>query len=523
LTTAELIPVLVGLKFRIVRSGGRFTNVLLGLAVLGTFAAVLVAGSFVLFLRNVPERADIIVPVLTAIGIAWFGVPVVLGGGEGTLHAGKLTVYPIETKKLVIGLMAAAFVGVPALATGLLAFTTISHARSATTFILLLVSIVVFAATAVLSGRTSIAIMSGLLRGRRTKELAGALAATLGVSLGVIGPFATEYSDGLVGDRLAGVRGVAPYIPWGWPAEAIGRASLGDVRGALFFLVLALVFAAGLWTVWSRIMERMLTDRAFNDEQDVGVGLIPRWMTVFGSGPIVAVWARSLRQLRRDPREFMEIAGFLPMIIIFTLPSIEGLRQGEPVAVLGSGSVGLALGITSLNMFGADARSFGVDALASTNIRHVLVGKVMARLTLGVPLILVLACSFAAIADGWAYVFPSLGIGLTSLLSMAGVGMFVSTRFPFALPDTLTLGGRGSNGCATGVIRLGALLTAMVAAAPGVAITVVVTLFVSPGAGNVAALFAVFFGLFVFWGASRISGRWATNHIPEVFQLLSAA
>lgn len=523
MTTRELIPLLVGLKFRIVRSGGRFANVLLVLAMLGVFFAVMVAGAYVLFLRTSPDRADIIVPVLTAIGIAWFGVPVVMGGGEGTLHAGKLTIYPIETRKLVIGLLAAAFVGVPALATGLLALTTISHARSVSTFILLSLSIVLFSATAVLSGRTSIAVMSGLLRGRRTKELAGALAATLGVSIGVVGPFATEYSDGLIGDRLEALRGIAPFVPWGWSAEAIGRASMGDIRGAVFFVVLALLFACGLWTVWSRIMENMMTNREFTDDQEVGVGLIPKWMSVFGSGPIVAVWARSLRQLRRDPREFMEIAGFMPMMIIFTLPSIEGLRQGEPLAVLGSGSVGLALGITTLNMFGADSRSFGVDALAAVDIRHVLIGKVMARLTLGVPLILGLACIFAAIADGWAYVIPSLGVGLTSLFSMAGIGMFVSTRFPFALPETLTLGGRGTNGCATGVIRLGALLTAMAAAGPGVAITIVATLFISPAAGTVAAVFAVLFGLFVFWGAARISGRWATNHIPEVFQLLSSA
>lgn len=49
-------------------------------------------------------------------------------------------------------------------------------------------------------------------------------------------------------------------------------------------------------------------------------GLIPRALAPFGRSHTVAATARALHQLRRDPTEFLETAGFLPLVLISGLP-----------------------------------------------------------------------------------------------------------------------------------------------------------------------------------------------------------
>ena len=196
------------------------------------------------------------------------------------------------------------------------------------------------------------------------------------------------------------------------------------------------MLAVVLGELWRRLMLQILTTRpAASEATSIDGGLVPRILQPLGRSPVVAAASRSLRQLRRDPREFLEMVAFLPLVFITALPAVEAIRDGEPAVVLSTAGIGVGLGMTTLNMFGADGRSFGVDALALGDITPVIFGKAISRILVGLPLVLLAAIVLAAITNGWAFLLPGISIAITAMLAMAAVGMYVSVRFAFPLPE----------------------------------------------------------------------------------------
>ncbi|MGI9606133.1 MAG: hypothetical protein ACR2P0_08345 [Acidimicrobiales bacterium] len=514
---------MVRLKWRLVRTRrSHSTLVLVAVIAVTAMGSLLAFGaSIALSLRDDASTAAML--GLTAVGLAWLLVTIVLNGGEATLDPTRFALLPIPVRHLVVGLLAASFLGAPAVVTAVAVLSFTLQATSISSALVLVLGAVLVWCGAVMSGRVALMAMTGLLRGRRTQEIAGGLALLVGITVGSAAPILSDRSEVFSEERLVSARSILRLLPWGWGPEAMARSMNGDVAGALPFLFAAAGFAFVLVRSWAALVERLLSTRTAAVASDVERSLTPRWMMAFGRSPVVAVWARSWRQLRRDPREFLEVAGFVPMMVIFALPGLDAIRDGDDRAVLSSASIGIALGLTSLNMFGADGRSFGVDALAASSMRSVLVGKALARLTVGIPVILALASVLAAFTDGWHFVIPSLAIGLTGLLAMTAVGMFVSTRFPFPLPKDMSLtAGQGLEGCVTGLIRMGALVGAMAVAAPGVGATTLVAVKVGAPAATSVGLASIAYGLGLFWVSSRRSGDWTMQHVPEVMTRLSA-
>lgn len=478
----------------------------------------------VVWQRSEPAAATLLMVVLAFVAMGWLVLTIVGGGGESLLDPTLFSIYPISERKLVAGFLAAAFVGVPAMLTAAAALATVSHASSLAGGVVVGLAAIVFTVSSVLTGRVGITSMSGMLRGRRTRELATWAAVILGSSVGLIGPIAGEFDFlSFDGSTMEPVRRIVRFLPWGWAPESIALAIEGRIGLALVFLVLAIGFAGGLARTWVLLLQRIMTSRGVAPQVEISDRLIPRWMQPFGSSPTVAVWARSLRQLRRDPRELLEVAAFMPAVVIFAVPGLEALRDGDERAVLSSASIGLAVGITSLNMFGADGRSFGVDALASRTLREVLIGKALARMSLGVPLVLLVATIMCAVSGSWRFLVPALAIALTALGAMSGVGIYVSARSPFPLPEKVTMGGGQNQGCVSAIVRVVAMFVAMLVAAPGVGVTTAVSLLVGPLVGSFVGIASVVYGFAIFWWSAGTTGTWADRHVPEMFQELAAA
>ena len=106
---------------------------------------------------------------------------------------------------------------------------------------------------------------------------------------------------------------------------------------------------------------------------------------------------------------------------------------------------------------------------------------------------------------------------------MTAVGLVVSTRFPFALPEGMSIAsGQGIDGCATGLIRMLALFVAMAASAPGVAATTLVALTGTPSAASAVGVISVVYGWILFRISVRHAGGWVNEHIPEIYGHLDA-
>ena len=158
------------------------------------------------------------------------------------------------------------------------------------------------------------------------------------------------------------------------------------------------------------------------------------------------------------------------------------------------------------------------------DVTPVLFGKAISRILIGLPLVFLAAIVLAAVSNGWAFLFPGIAIAITALLAMASVGMYVSVRFAFPLPERANAAGAGNaGGCAVGIIRGVSIAVAVLFAAVGTVPVGLVSVFVSPLLGSVAAVLSLVYGLGLFYFVGRHAGRRATMSTPELYQTLSAA
>ena len=525
LTTTELVRILIKMKTRLAFGGKANWQSVVGLIglLIGVVATVVVAWR-VVQTRTAVDSSTQLMLMLTGISLAWVILSVIAGSGEAVLDPGKFAIYPVSVRQLITAFFAAAFVGVLAPGTAVVALSAVTHAPSFGAAVLIVIAALVVLAVSVLSGRLGIAMMSSLVRGRGTRELAGIVVALVAGFAGLAPQFVFQVADEFREPERELARSILRWVPWGWGPEAIASAAEGRLGRALFLTVLAGALAAVIAGSWVRLMEQILTTRpAASEATSIEGGLVPKMLQPLGRSPMVAVTARTLRQLRRDPREFLEVAAFLPVVFISAVPALDAIRERDPQVVLASAGIGVALGITSLNMFGADARSFGVDVFASGDVTPVVFGKAAARVILGMPFVLIAGVGLAAITGGWQFLLPGIFISLTALLTMTAVGMQSSVRFAFPLPEKATVGGgsSGASGCVTGIIRMMGLLIAFAVAAIGTAPVVFVSVRVSPLAGAAVGVVALAYGLVVFWFLGRWAGKRATATAPELFQTLS--
>ncbi len=526
LTTTELTGILVRIKARLAfgRQAGK-ASLLNGIGavvgVVGTIGAVV----FIVGTGGAQDTAVQIMLVLTAVSVAWATFSIAVGSGEAVLDPGKFAIFPVSSRQLTIAFLIAAFVGVLAPGTAIAALATVVHAPSLFAAVVIVVGAVSTTLVCVLSGRLGLALMSSLVRRRGAREFAAVLAGGIGVVAGLVPQFAIALADEITLERRAFAREILRWFPWGWGPEGIASAIEGRILRAAIFVALSGALAVVFGEMWRRLMAQILTTRpAATEATAIDGGLVPKVLQPLGRSPVIAAASRSLRQLRRDPREFLEMVAFLPLVFITALPAVEAIRDGEPAVVLSTVGIGAGLGMTTLNMFGADGRSFGVDALALGDVTPVLFGKAISRILIGLPLVFLAAIVLAAVSNGWAFLFPGIAIAITALLAMASVGMYVSVRFAFPLPERANAAGAGNaGGCAVGIIRGVSIAVAVLFAAVGTVPVGLVSVFVSPLLGSVAAVLSLVYGLGLFYFVGRHAGRRATMSTPELYQTLSAA
>lgn len=511
---------MAGLKFRLIRHTPQaLIGMILGSALGGLLGFGAVSG--VLALQDYEARGTVLAVAGAAALVMWLIGPIVLGGGELILDLKVLALYPFDLRTLLGGLLLAAFVGVPFVVTAAVALSTVTHGRGPLTITVLVWAGLQFAVTAVLAGRVSVGLV-GLLTTSRFRSVAGAITVLFAITFGVTAQAAPFVARLFTIERLDTVHDVVRWLPIGWSSEAVAQASLGRPVPAIGFAILGLTVPACLLLIWRWIVIRLLAGRGAQTKPRPARPLVGPAADHLLSPTTAAAWAKSVRALRRDPREWTEIAAFLPLVLAFTLPNLIEFRDGDPRLILAS-FVAAASGATmvSTNLFGADGPRFTTDAIPGADMWSVLVGKLLARLPLVGAVVIVGTIVLAWLLDGWRYVPVALVLQVQSLLVGAMAGVFVSIRAPVPLPDKV--GGLNTNnaGCITPLFQVGALAVAdimsLVAAGPAV----VLALFGHPWLAVVAAMTT----LAVCWWAVRARVRFEADHarsrIPELVTALT--
>ena len=247
---------LVQLKLRLLRNALRSSTQAKVSFIISTIFAVLVAvGTFagLAALRGHSAAVDLTTVVFTLFAFGWLILPLLAFGLDGTLDPATLALYPLRTRPLAVGLLAASATGAWPLANviGLLG-VTVGLARGGLGLFVALLAVLLEVLFCITLARFVTAALAGLLRSRRGKDFAAFLIIPIFALYEVFTQLVPKLTaEGkLTPASFAGIDTWMRWIPPGLAAHAIQDASNGHPGTALLRLALLAAVIVVLGRLW---------------------------------------------------------------------------------------------------------------------------------------------------------------------------------------------------------------------------------------------------------------------------------
>ncbi|MEV6526043.1 ABC transporter permease [Longispora sp. NPDC051575] len=468
------IGVFVRLKLRILRNGfqgkpGRVVALVFSLF----FGVLLAAGGFALFasMGAIPEEYGygIVALLGSFLVIGWIVMPVAMFGVDETLDPARFALLPIPKRRLMAGLLASAFLGVPAIATliataGLVVAGFVKGGPVAG--VAAAVGVVLGVGTCVVGSRAVTSGFAAALRSRRSRDLA-LIGITL--SLTLIGPMISLSTSAMAqgdaesvknGMRIIGYSPLAaPFTAW--YDLATGSALLGLAKLAGTAIVLALL---ARW--WSNSLESAMVGAASGGAQarkDTGLPL--RVLGRAPQGVFGAIVAAEMRGWWRDPRRRATLLSMLAASLAMPI----GMSAGQTTLALGVTVVwiGVFLALAAGNQFGFGGSAYAFHLMIGVPGRLELRARSTALALLAVPALTVVVPVLGILIGKPAQIVGALGSGYAAFGVAIAIMSVLSVRAPYALPDSSNPFAMNSGGgCMKGVISLGSMFVTLVLASP---------------------------------------------------------
>ncbi|MDG4827739.1 ABC transporter permease [Solwaraspora sp. WMMD1047] len=452
----------VRLKLRVMGNGFRGQGWRIGLFIGGIVTGLWLATTGFLLLA-LPGLADsrTMAEVSASLGggllvLGWTLLPLVFFGVDETLDPARFALLPVGRRMLVLGMLVAALVGVPAAATLLASAGLVVTAATFGGWSAALVTAVGVVAGVVLCVAASRAVTSAfasMLRSRRVRDLAAVLLAVFAALLAPLQLFAANALGQADLGRLAGVARIVGWTPFAAPYTlgidlALGRGWAVPPK----LLITALTLGLLLWW-WSRSLESAMVGtvsaapgRAGRERPVTGAvaqlfPAIVRWLPRDRHGALVA---REARYWWRDSRRranlitLAVIGVFVPAIVNVSGQGAPGggFDASAPLVSFSMITVGVLAAVTLANQFGFDGSAYAANVIAGVPGRVELTARVVGFSLYIVPLLLVIAVGLGLFLGepGWIGVlvgtlFAAYGCGLA-------VNLFISVLGAYALPET---------------------------------------------------------------------------------------
>ncbi|MFI2753452.1 hypothetical protein ACGIF2_08460 [Cellulomonas sp. P22] len=518
-----MVAHLVQLKLALLRNGLRrsawqIVGLVVG-ALYGLGIVLLAIGGLVAL--AVADDAELSRTVVVLFGallvLGWCVIPLFAFGVDGTLDPERFSTFAIPRRPLIVGLALAGLVGIPGVATALVALVSVgTWWRSPAAVVAGLVGAVLATATCVIGSRATTTAMAPLVTGRRVKEVA---AAVVLVPLFLLGPIMGAIGSGIEawGDALPGLaRGVGwtPFgAAWAFPADV----AEGAWGAAVVKLVIAVATLAALVLLWDRSLQQALTrgGRGVDAPRATAQGL-----GFFGrlpATPTGAVAARCLTYWRRDPRYAAS------MLLVLMLPVLLGFVGGRGTAMLLLGPIAayfFGWGISADVAY--DGSAFWTHVAAPVRGRVDRWGRVAGTAVIGVPATLLFTLASLVVTGRWEALLPVLGLAAGVLMTAFGVASVVSARVVYPVPkpgDSPFKTQQGSQLAQFTSQTLGGL-TLLVLVAPTAALAVSAVLLGSMLLGVLAFVVGVGLGAVLLVVGVRHGGEVYDRRAPELLATL---
>ena len=307
--------------------------------------------------------ADLTTVIFCVFGLAWLILPIVVFGLDSTLDPATLALYPLRTRPLAVGLLAASATGAWPAATliGLLG-VTIGLARGALGVLIALLAVVLQVLFCITLARFVTTGLAGVLRSRRGKDFAALLFIPIfAVYEGFFQIVPKLTSEGaLTASSFGGVDTWLRWTPPGLAVHAIFDASAGHPGTALLRLALLAGIIVVLGVLWIQSLRRALVTTDTSTQSAVRGSALP--FARYGLRGTVA--ARFWLYQRREPFSliYWAITAVIMAVVAFRLVLSPDWFGG----LLASGAAGGAfVGAFHSNAIGMSGPGFGLEAIGA--------------------------------------------------------------------------------------------------------------------------------------------------------------
>lgn len=527
-----MVAVLVRLRLALLKNAlTRSIWRILGLVFGGLYALGLIVGAYAGFvalrtLAPVELTAGVTVLLFSLVTLGWVLFSVLISGIDETLDPARFALLPLSARQLQPGLFAAGLVGLPGLATTVVALgLVVAWSGSWGTAVAALVAVPLGVATCFLLSRLATSALAELLSTRRFRDLAVVVLALSGAGIGLgANLFSQSIGDdpaawGAALGRVADVLGWTP-LGWAWSLPAAVAEGAWLVAGARLVLAVGLVVLA--WLGWRHFLQIRLTSpiQARSGSGTVrGGGFVDR---LFGSTPRGAVAARSLRYWRRDPRHLANLAALLVLPGMIVAMQLAQREPSDLVVVFAPLVASLLLGSIIAMELAYDGSAIALHIHTGVRGRDDRSGRLLAAGALVVPMLLLVSVASVAIAGRWDLLVATLAMTLGVAVIVGGVASWISVFWPgHAPPPGANPFGKGSSGGFEALVAFAVLSgLSLLASAPVLA----------AGIGSlwigwlrwVALLLAVVLGGLATWLGVAVGGRALDRRWPEVLKSVTA-
>jgi ABC-2 type transport system permease protein len=518
--------ILVQLKLRLLTNALRSSTAAGTTFILSTFFAILVAagGFWILALfRGNSASVDLTTVVFTAFALGWLILPIMASGLDGTLDPATLQMYPLRTRPLAVGLLAASATGAwPAANVIALLGVTVGLAAGGLGLLFAVVAVALQVLFCITLARLVTTSLARLLHSRRGKDLAVLLIIPIFALVELLGQVIPRAAGGITAASFAGVDTWLRWLPPGLAAHAIQDASAGHPGTALARLGLLAAVIIVLGWLWVRSLSRALvTADTSTGSAQVRATTLP--LARYGLRGAVA--ARFWIYQRRDPTSLVYWAMTAVIMVVVSASTIFGPHQ-HPGVVIASAVIGAGfVGYFHANSVGLTGPPFVIEALALTSrrsLRAYFSGQNIALGVIAVPLLSAISLGLAA-----AVRHPDLGVAAVAV-ALAGLGaalglsniLTVTLAYPMATrtgsPMRQAAPGYGSYTFGGILANLGGVAVAVIPVIVAAAVTSS-----DPAAVRTPVLLvgAAAYGLALAWAGVRLAAREAEGRLPELCQI----
>lgn len=439
-----MVAILIRLKLSLLRNGlRRSVWRTVGFVIGMLYALILVAavdvGLIALRFASVELAADVTVLSFSVLSLGWLLMSLLVFGVDETLDPARFALLPVRARALLPGLLIAALIGSPGIATILVSSAlVVTWARGLLPLVAAVVAVLLGVVTCVLLSRAATAAFASFLGSRRYRDVVFVGLATLGIviavgsnllsGLGRLGPEQLR-------EFLADAATVSSWTPFGWAWAIPADAARGQWPYAVAHLLLALALVAVLWRAWEHFLAARLTEpleKISGGGQVRAGGLVER---LYPPTPAGGVAVRTLRYWRRDPRYLAGIVGFaVAPVILIVLPIINP-EAGSSVLALGA-PVLLAwlLGVSMAQDLSYDGSAVWLHVATGVAGAADRAGRVMSILTIFGPLLVAMVGVAGLVTGEWRLLPAVAGLSIGLMLAGLGVGCVVGVLWQWPAP-----------------------------------------------------------------------------------------